>query len=423
MKSIRALIVALIISMAIFLSYPSLLVATKLEVWLPAYAEMQSEFEKLRADFERRNPDIDVNLNNMDYGAMLWRIAEALKKGEEFDFALAPSDFMFPFVRGERLSPVPETVMSGDEIERAFYPAPLSLSYYRGRCYGLPSTYPTEGVGVIYNRDLWDGAGVSPKGIRNWEDLMRAAQKLTRRDASGEIVQIGFSAREGGNLTPLFLSWILQFGGRILNPKGDRTAFDNVAGEKALETYIDIYRRWRVDDDSISGPHRLFIAGKAASVLGNSAFVKYIENMNPTLRWGIFPRPGVGKSPPHFVNLSSWTRYVPKSSRSKRAAWELVKFLGERERAIYLALLSGEVTPYIDYCRDPRISRSEIFGPIVPVLKYGVNPGYLGDASLWSRAIEGTLDGVLRSDAPVKESLANLRDELDRILAEKDAMR
>lgn len=60
-----------------------------------------------------------------------------------------------------------------------------------GKLYFFPTSW--NSVVVFYNKDLFDAAGVPyPSADWTWDDFLRAAKALTKRDATGKVTQYGY---------------------------------------------------------------------------------------------------------------------------------------------------------------------------------------------------------------------------------------
>ena len=106
-----------------------------------------------------------------------------------------------------------------------YYPACWNEAIYRGRVYAIPNT--TDDRLLFYNEDLLrregfvDAAGrVVPP--RTWSELKQYAVKMTRRDARGNLTQVGFVPNYGNSWLYLY-GW--QNGGRFLSE--DKTSLLN----------------------------------------------------------------------------------------------------------------------------------------------------------------------------------------------------
>jgi ABC-type glycerol-3-phosphate transport system substrate-binding protein len=78
----------------------------------------------------------------------------------------------------------------------AFKPICVKIGTYDGRLYALPSTPFT--IALYYNRRLFREAGLDPdRPPETIAELTEYARRLTRRDAAGKIVQLGFTTSPG----------------------------------------------------------------------------------------------------------------------------------------------------------------------------------------------------------------------------------
>jgi len=60
-----------------------------------------------------------------------------------------------------------------------------------GKLYFFPTNW--NNVVVFYNKDMFDAAGIPyPKSSWTWDEFLAASQKLTKRDASGQVSQYGY---------------------------------------------------------------------------------------------------------------------------------------------------------------------------------------------------------------------------------------
>ncbi|MGC9335616.1 MAG: ABC transporter substrate-binding protein, partial [Anaerolineae bacterium] len=88
-----------------------------------------------------------------------------------------------------------------------YWPYLLDSARYEGDVYGLPRDI--EAHALYYNKKLFDEAGVAyPTDDWTWDDLLAAAEKLTKVEASGRVSQYALGM-EGGKW-PI---WVGQAGG------------------------------------------------------------------------------------------------------------------------------------------------------------------------------------------------------------------
>jgi len=83
----------------------------------------------------------------------------------------------------------------------------MDFMSYKGGIYGLPGNLGVHCL--FYNRKLFDKEGLSyPNENWTWDDFLKAAVRLTKRDARGVTVQFG-------SVIPDYLTLLYSFGGGI----------------------------------------------------------------------------------------------------------------------------------------------------------------------------------------------------------------
>ncbi|MER6349160.1 ABC transporter substrate-binding protein [Streptomyces sp. NPDC001595] len=122
-----------------------------------------------------------------------------------------------------------------------------------GKIYGLPNGQYS--LGLVYNRELFEKAGLDPDvPPATWEDVRSAAKKISAL-GDGTVGYADYSKNNQGGWH--FTAWVYSLGGDIAVQKDGRwkAAFDSDAGRKALKTLHDM--RWT--DDSMGSRQLLQI--------------------------------------------------------------------------------------------------------------------------------------------------------------------
>ncbi len=146
---------------------------------------------------------------------------ESLQKTPEFKEALGANTFDFkPAVNGEAmltaiaggtppdgasnldyvqfmakgaLVDVGDLIKASSKVNKdLFLPDPWNNGQWQGKQYGLPGLEAGPNYGLNYNAELVKAAGLDPeKPPLTWEELLEWHKKLTVKDASGNVKQIG----------------------------------------------------------------------------------------------------------------------------------------------------------------------------------------------------------------------------------------
>ncbi|MFQ6098957.1 MAG: extracellular solute-binding protein, partial [Armatimonadota bacterium] len=179
-----------------------------------------------------------------------------------------------------------------------FYAACWQEAMSEGRVYAIPNT--TDDRLLYYNEDLLRKAGyVDPRGNvvppRTWAELKDYAVRLTRRNARGEIEQIGFIPNYGNSWLYLY-GW--QNGGRFMSPDGRMCTLNDPRIVEALEYVVEVYDALGgvEETDAFAASFQTgeldpFLTGKVAMVINGNWNLDLIARHKPDMNFGIAPAP------------------------------------------------------------------------------------------------------------------------------------
>jgi len=309
------------------------------------------EYEKelLEAFAEDRGPDI-FSIHNTwvnKYKTKLYplpdqvRVGRKIVEGEirkkervisEVKRSLAPKDVITIF---------PEVV--NEDIVWSYTEGEVT----RDRIFGLPLSLDT--LVLYYNRDLLNNANIA-QPPRNWEDFITQVQRLTQKDADGNILVAGVAMGAADNVSRYFdiLSLLMMQNGTEMATKAGAITFNEMPkgvklpsppGQEAVKFYTSFAQvdsgvyTWNNDmPNSLDA----FIAGQAAFFFGYSYHMPVIKSRAPKLSFDIAGAPQVfEKNRTNYANY--WVEAVSKKTTSKDHAWNFVQFItGQDEARKYL---------------------------------------------------------------------------------------
>ncbi len=142
------------------------------------------------------------------------RILVAIASGDPPDGISCLSDYSGFMVRGV-LRPLGEMLDSSTRVHRDdLVEAALPPMTWKGELYGLPAIEYFCRFGLNYNKQLVEAAGLDPKSPpRTWGEHLAWAEKLTKKDKGGNLLQVGFDPFDGMGSTMMHpeLSWGFEF--------------------------------------------------------------------------------------------------------------------------------------------------------------------------------------------------------------------
>ncbi|MFI7150330.1 extracellular solute-binding protein [Nonomuraea sp. NPDC050022] len=184
----------------------------------------------------------------------------------------------------------------------------VSASTYKDKLYGLQPI--TNTIGLFYNKDLLDKAGVKPP--TTWAELKTAAKKLT----SGGTYGLAFSAPANYEGTWQFLPFMWSNGGDEKNIATPETA-------QAVQLWVDLMNDGSVSKSALNWTQAdvndQFRAGKAAMAInGPWQFPALAEGKSVNYAVAPIPAPVAGK--PIVAPLGGETWAVPQTGNKDKQA-------------------------------------------------------------------------------------------------------
>lgn len=188
-------------------------------------------------------------------------------------------------------------------------------------------------VGILYRRDLLQQAGIDPASLKTWPAFIAAAQKLTERNAAGEVTRWGFGqAFSEAQADPqMMIPVMLALQGKLFEPDG-RAAFATPAGitgltrQAGMVTDAKVTPRdavsWTVDD-----AYEAFAAGRVAMMEGASVRVSTLQAKMGADKVGLMLWPGeAGKE--HSPGMAAgWAVAMWSHGKNLPAAAKFVEYI------------------------------------------------------------------------------------------------
>ena len=314
-----------------------------LTMWTPFVDPELKTLKAVVQDFEATHPGIHVKVIG---GTNDDKIVAAIRGGNAPDVAQSFSSdntgAFCPSGAWADLGPY----MDRDGVNESIFPkAPRDYTEFEGTRCALPMLADT--YGLYYNKKLLAQAGYKtpPKTI---SQLTAMAKKLTQRDSSGKLKVVGFNP---------FPSWYENvpahfgpsWGATWMD--GDKSALNTPAWQAQLKwqkNLIDWYGydnlvRFNAGAGDEFSESNAFETGKVAMHMDGEWRVAFIKREHPELDYATAPFP-VADDQADLYGAGYVTGSIigiPKTSKHKDQAWQLVKYLGTNANA--LAKLSNGI--------------------------------------------------------------------------------
>ena len=200
-----------------------------------------------------------------------------------------------------------------------------------GTLYAVPKDKDT--VGLVYNKEMFDAAGVSyPDENWTWDDLTDASQKIY--DATGKYGYMAYGDDQLG-----YWNFVYQNGGYILNEDKTQAGFTQPATAEAMKFYIGLQQYdWCPDQNYFAetAPGTAFFSEKGAMFLeGDWNILAELQNY-PEMqgKWDVAvlpkaPNPVSGDGRATISNGLSYA--TAANNKNLDTVKDVLKFFGSEE--------------------------------------------------------------------------------------------
>lgn len=271
------------------------------------------------AEFERRNPDIKVEVHHHPWAAYFTKLYVGLASDTAPDVFRMSFGYLPDYAAQGAMLPLDEFMATDGTLELdGLYAGPFESSHWDGQRVMMPVNYPA--YIVFYNQDLFDLAGVAyPRDDWTQEDFLETAIAL--RDGFERAGLTDHWAMTG----MFFPCWIDDFGGRILDTERMVCTIDSSESIAAIQFLQDLVHKYKVavsDAEAAGRITDLFAAGRVAICFHEAYMIEsYLRECD--FNWDITYRPkGVRRTGTSLAaGLGIWSR-----TRHPAEAWRLVSF-------------------------------------------------------------------------------------------------
>lgn len=218
--------------------------ATTITVW-EGYTQVEAKaFTGLVNSFNKSHPGVHVNVleTNNDYA--LQKVLTAVRGGNPPDIAYLYGSWAPNIAKIPSVVDLTSVVHNKSVNWQDFYPGERAVATVGNKIIGIPAL--VDNLAIVYNKTLFQKAGISPPSPTwTWDDFRAAAKKLTNPATK----QFGWSIPADASEDTVW-HWeamLWEAGGQILNSNDTKAAFNSPQGLEAMTMLKDM----AVDDKSV----------------------------------------------------------------------------------------------------------------------------------------------------------------------------
>jgi len=281
----------------------------------------EAKFEaEIISDFNKTNPDVQVEFTTYDWANMNAQLTAGFASGSPAD-VLYLVDLVYPAYaqRGllQDMTPLVNDPAWKSEHD-AIAPFAWDLAKSSKGVWGVPV------LGAVYNiflnLDLLNAAGVANSWQKSYADMFAAAKATTKGDTYGVSLRTKVSDFAFWDWFP----YIHNAGADILNQNWSGNGLSDA--EDAMQFLIDLHKAKLtppVGSVDWQGQFDLFKAGKIAIYHGETPQINELLAKPPAFKWDVAYAPPGPKAQTVMGNFGILS--IAAASKNKDAAWAFIK--------------------------------------------------------------------------------------------------
>jgi multiple sugar transport system substrate-binding protein len=393
----------------------------KLTLWVAGNSpDIQSAFGTVIANFEKDNPGFDVTVEYVGWGDLSTKLTTA------FTGNVGPDVFMHGvaasagFISKDQildLTPYFEKMADKDD----FYPAMIQAGTVDGKLAIMPAE--VTNYMLMYRKDLFKEAGLDPENPpATWDDLVAAAQKLTKSDAKGiTVAGLQMPYNDNADCEMAYAPILRTYGGDLMSADGKTVAFNSDAGKQALQLYVDMVQKNKVSSiiDLPGDPNASLLGrGAAAMVISGQFDLSDIKANSPD----IYSQIGVALPPAgpsgKSVTMSSFSGFmIGKDSKNPDDAWTLISYLESPAALEIVDSTSLFLAPRQSMANADYITKDPLFAKFQTALANGQGnpnvPAWIPIRNALGEQIIAALNGTISVEDALKTAEKNANDAIN----------
>lgn len=308
--------------------------------------------------FEKAYPGVSVHpIYAGNYDDARIKALAALKAGQPAQLSVLFSIDIYELLEQDVILAWDDIANSPDDKAwlKSFYPALMANGTYKGKVYGIPFQRST--IVLYWNKDAFKEAGLDPnKPPATWSEMTQMAQKLVKKDASGNVTRWGVEVPSTGYAYWMFQAFARENGQDLMNKDGNRTNYDHKDVVAALQYWRDLGAKYKVMPEGTvewGTLRQAFTEGKTAMMwhtTGNLTAVK--DSAKFAFGVAMLPASKQRGSPTGGGNFYLFKKTTPAE---RKAALEFVKYMTAPERAADWSIATGYVATRADAYETPKL--------------------------------------------------------------------
>lgn len=403
-----------------------------LNMWImPNTSNSEADMLEVAKPWLDKNKHVTLKVTVLDWGAALPKITAAATSGEGPDILQLGTTWTPAVAATGALEKLNLADFGGKD---AFFPASISTCNLAPSqdYYGIP--WFVDVRAMYYRTDVFQKAGVDPKAaFKTWDSFKDALKKINNTEIEGKkVAAFGFPGKNDWNVLHFIFPWIWGAGGSELSADFKKSTIASDAAVDGLAFYTGLVRDGLAPksylEKNTADVDNAFHAGEFAILVEGPQLIRsYYTSPDKggnadklvAKNYDVSPYPAGPKGQYSFFggsNLSLW-----KSTKYKKEALDLLKYLGSTEGQVAYAKINGYL-PGIKAAEKEMLALDKRFGAFYEAAKYGRSypsiAAWMTSEPIWQKHFGNIWDvtagvtGTYGKEA-IKSNLEALAKEID----------
>ena len=379
--------------------------------------------DKFATDFEKENPGIKVHpIYSGTYQDSITKALTAVKSNDAPAMSVLLSTDMYTLIDEDAIVPWDPLIRTAEDRAwlQGFYPAFMENSQTGGKTWGIPFQRST--IVLYYNKEMFKEAGLDPNHApETWKEMAEYAQKLTKRDASGKVMQWGVQIPASGFPYWLFQGLTTENGVQLMNAAGTETYYDKPAVIEAVQYWVDLTSKYKAHPEGIvewGTTPKDFFERKVAMMWTTTGNLTNVRS-NAKFDFGVAMLPANKRrgSPTGGGNFYLFKQAKPEQ---QAAAFKFVKWITSPGRAAQWGIDTGYVAVRPDAWETPEMKKYVAEFPPAAVardqLQFAVAELSTHDNQRVTKALNDGLQAALTGSKTPEQAMKDAQREAERLL-------
>ncbi len=324
----------------------------QIEIWHGQTDTAAKAISALVDEFNSTHPSIEVvsSSGGTDTGDLLPKVTTAIAAGTYPDIAYMYGSWGGNLAKSPAIADLTQAVQAPDVNWNDFWPAARETATVNGQVIGFPAII--DNLSVIYNKDLFDKAGLAyPSADWTWDDFRNTAFALT--DASQNIYGVNYPISGDEDTVWRFWPFLWQAGGEVLSTDGTQATFNSQGGVDALT----LWQQMAVTDKSVyldptdGKAEPLFTSGHLAMFVSGPWEVTVLEEQH--MNWGDQVLPSYDGTTHETVSGPDIWAVFDRSPERVQASVEFLTWFSQPEQQLRWMTAAGSLPIRQSIPQDP----------------------------------------------------------------------